>query len=86
MVEITILRRPKERRIEYGFVDRCAAGGGDSAVERICETAFNVSLLRSDSCQWESYRPSTTRVTVEIELRASGKDMMRYGEGVPIDI
>jgi hypothetical protein len=37
VVETTILRRPEERRIEYGFVDRCAAGGGDSVVGRICE-------------------------------------------------
>ena len=84
-VETTILRRPAERRIEYGFVDRCAAGGGDSAVERICETSFAVSLLRSNSffqAKVGTYRPFTIRVTLEIELWASGKD----GEGAPIDV
>jgi len=88
-VETTILRRPEEHRIEYGFVDRCGAGGGDSAVERICETSFAVSLRRSNGvCQAKvgTYRPSTTRVTLEIELWASGEDMMKDGEGAPVDV
>jgi hypothetical protein len=49
-----------------------------------------VSLLRSKAnsfCQAKvgTYRPSTTRVTLEIELWASGEDMMENGEVAPID-
>ena len=33
-----------------------------------------------------AYRPFTTRVTLEIELWASGEDVMRDGEGAPIDV
>ena len=33
-----------------------------------------------------TYRPSTTRITLEIELWASDEDMMRDGEGAPIDV
>lgn len=91
VVETTILRRPGERRIEYGFVDRCAAGGGDSDVGRICETSFTVSLLHCEAtvfCQVEvrTYRPSTTRVTLEIEFWVIDKEMMEDIEGAPIDV
>lgn len=91
VVETTILRRPGERRIEYGFVDRCAAGGGDSYVGRICETSFTVSLLHCEAtvfrqAEVRTYRPSTTGVTLEIEAWASDKHMMEDAEGAPIDV
>jgi hypothetical protein len=93
MVETTILSRPEDCRIEYGFVDRCAAGGGDSMVERICKKHIHrcestVKPKKKKDCRAKvgSYHPSATRVTLEIELWASGKGMMTDGDGVPINV
>lgn len=87
VVEITILRRPEERRIEYGFVDRCATGGVDSAVERICGNVLHCeSNAKQRQAKVGTYRPPTARVALEIELWASDEGMMRDGEGAPIDV
>jgi len=55
------------------------------------ETSFTVSLLQSNfffvrrKLEVGTYRPSTTSVTLEIKLWASGEDMMKDGDGAPID-
>jgi hypothetical protein len=53
------------------------------------KTSFPVSPLRSNSfrqAEVRTHRPSTTRVTVEIEFWVSCKEMMSDGEGAPIDV
>ena len=54
--ETTILSRPVERKIEYGFVDRCAAGV-DSAVERFCERPL-CDYREATVCEESVYPPS----------------------------